>query len=157
MNGRLLFAVCWKFLGVQTKMTCYRYLILDLYAVLFAVSLQCFCVARNGRNRDRLFFGARTRAELYHLDRISALRDGSAGLEFVPVIERPDPGWTGETGLVTDAIARTMPTLRGYDAYVCGPPPMVAVAIELLLRLGVREPNVYYDAFVPASEPFRPD
>jgi propane monooxygenase reductase subunit len=61
----------------------------------------------------------------------------------------------GERGLVTDAVARRMGSLRGYDAYVCGPPPMVAAARELVIRLGVREANVYFDAFVPtgAAEP----
>jgi len=108
---------------------------------------------KGDRRAVSLFFGARTRDELYHLKRIGRLRDMSAQLEFVPVVEYPDPEWTGEVGFVTDAIERCMPSLRGYDAYLCGPPPMVAAARELVLRLGVREPNVYYDAFVPTGTP----
>jgi NAD(P)H-flavin reductase/ferredoxin len=98
-------------------------------------------------------FGARTREELYHLDRLTALCALSAQAEFVPVVETADEAWTGETGRVTDAIARRMGNLRGYDAYLCGPPPMVAAARELVIRLGVREANVYYDAFVPTGVP----
>jgi NAD(P)H-flavin reductase/ferredoxin len=98
-----------------------------------------------------LFFGARTTAQLYYLDRIRQLRDIAPGLDFVPVVQEPDRSWQGETGLVTEAIARLMPSLRGYDAYICGPPPMVAAAIDLTRSLGVREPNVYYDAFVPTG------
>lgn len=98
-----------------------------------------------------LFFGARTRDELYHVERIGQLCDMSAALEFVPVVQYPTPGWRGDAGLVTEAVARHMPSLRGYDAYLCGPPPMVAAARELVLRLGVREPNVYYDTFVPTG------
>lgn len=107
------------------------------------------------RNADRraawLFFGARTVAELYHLERIQSLCQQSAWLDFVPVVQHAGSGWRGETGLVTDAVARCMPSLRGYDAYICGPPPMVAAAIDVVRRLGVREPNVYYDAFVPTG------
>jgi NAD(P)H-flavin reductase len=51
-----------------------------------------------------------------------------------------------------EAIARRMGSLTGYGAYLCGPPPMVAAARELVIRLGVREANVYYDAFVPTGQ-----
>jgi propane monooxygenase reductase subunit len=44
-----------------------------------------------------------------------------------------------------------LPSLRGFDAYLCGPPPMVAAGIDVVRQLGVREPNVYYDAFVPTG------
>jgi NAD(P)H-flavin reductase/ferredoxin len=107
------------------------------------------------RKQDRraavLFFGARTPGELYHLDRIRRLCDTSAELSFVPVVQYPEPGWEGETGMVTEAVARRMPNLRGYDAYICGPPPMVMAARDLVLRLGVRLPNIYCDAFTPAG------
>ena len=98
-----------------------------------------------------LFFGARTTSELYHLDRIGALAASSADLKFVPVVQFPGLAWSGETGLVTDAVARRLPSLRGFDAYLCGPPPMVAAGIDVVRRLGVREPNIYYDAFVPTG------
>jgi NAD(P)H-flavin reductase/ferredoxin len=106
---------------------------------------------RHDQRAACLFFGARSTAELYHLDRIQRLRRAGAQFDFVPVVAEPDQAWTGETGLVTEAVARRMPSLRGYDAYICGPGPMVAAAIELTLRLGVRQPNIYYDAFVPTG------
>ncbi|HET7016271.1 MAG TPA: 2Fe-2S iron-sulfur cluster binding domain-containing protein [Streptosporangiaceae bacterium] len=106
---------------------------------------------RGDRRAAWLFFGARTTQELYHLDRIDELRRASADLEFVPVVDSFDESWSGETGLVTDAVARRLPSLRGFDAYLCGPPPMVAAAIDVVRRLGVREPNIYYDAFVPTG------
>ena len=66
-------------------------------------------------------------------------------------MEEAGHAWNGETGRVTDAIARRMGSLRGYDAYVCGPPPIVEAVRELVVRLGVREANVYFDAFVPTG------
>jgi ferredoxin-NADP reductase len=44
-----------------------------------------------------------------------------------------------------------MGSLKGYDAYVRGPPAIVQAARELVVRLGVREANVYFDAFVPTG------
>jgi NAD(P)H-flavin reductase/ferredoxin len=111
---------------------------------------------KGDRRAATLFFGARTRAELYHTERLAALCDLAARAEFVPVVQDPGEAWDGERGLVTDAVARRMGSLRGYDAYLCGPPPMVEAARELVVRLGVREANVYFDAFVPtgtAAEP----
>jgi NAD(P)H-flavin reductase/ferredoxin len=106
---------------------------------------------KNDRRPATIFFGARTCEELYYTDRLKALCDLSAHAEFVPVVEDAGEGWDGERGLVTDAIARRMGSLRGYDAYLCGPPPMVEAARELVIRLGVREANVYFDAFVPTG------
>lgn len=106
---------------------------------------------KNDRRPVTVFFGARTREELYYLDRLKALCSLCPRAEFVPVVEYADEAWEGETGRVTDAIARRVRSLKGYDVYMCGPPPMLEVARELVLKLGVREANVYFDAFVPTG------
>jgi NAD(P)H-flavin reductase/ferredoxin len=110
---------------------------------------------KNDRRPAAVFFGARTCEELYYTGRLRALCDLCTQAEFVPVVQDAGAAWDGERGLVTDAVARRMGSLRGYDAYLCGPPPMVEAARELVIRLGVREANVYFDAFVPtgATEP----
>ena len=38
------------------------------------------------------------------------------------------------------------------DAYLCGPPPMVDAAIEMLERKGGPENRVYYDKFTTTAE-----
>jgi propane monooxygenase reductase component len=107
--------------------------------------------ARKDRRPATFFFGARTCDELYYLERLDRLCALSSSLEFVPVVERAAEGWEGEEGLVTQVVARRMGNLKGYDAYLCGPPPMVDAARELVVQLGVREANIYYDAFVPTG------
>jgi len=52
---------------------------------------------------------------------------------------------------VTEVLARRMSTLKSYDAYLCGPPMMIEAAIPLLIKSGVRERNIYFDAFVPSG------
>jgi NAD(P)H-flavin reductase/ferredoxin len=108
-------------------------------------------IQKKDRRPVTAFFGARTRAELYYLDRLKALCDLSSRIEFVPVVEEADQAWSGETGRLTDVIARRMGVLKGYDAYVCGPPSVVEAARDLVVELGVREANVYFDAFVPTG------
>ena len=107
---------------------------------------------KKDRRPVTVFFGARTCDELYYIDRLKALCGLSARAEFVPVVQEAGNDWNGERGLVTDAIVRRMHSLRGYDAYLCGPPPMVEAARALVIQLGVRDANVYFDAFVPTGE-----
>jgi NAD(P)H-flavin reductase/ferredoxin len=115
------------------------------------LSMLAALTQKKDRRPVTVIFGARTCEELYYIDRLKGLCDLSAQAEFVPVVEEAGHAWNGETGRVTDAIARRMGNLRGYDAYVCGPPPMVEAVRELVVRLGVREANVYFDAFVPTG------
>lgn len=109
-------------------------------------------LAEKGNERPvKLFFGARREGDLYLVDRIQELADRTP-LEFVPALSELWPeGWRGETGMVTAAVARHLPDLEGYDAYLCGPPPMIDAAIPLLVDRGVRERNVYFDAFAPSG------
>ena len=106
---------------------------------------------KKDRRPVTVFFGARTCDELYYIDRLNELCGLGSQSEFVPVVEHAGEAWKGERGLVTEAIARRMGSLRGYDAYLCGPPPMVKAARELVVQLGVREANVHFDAFVPTG------
>ena len=38
------------------------------------------------------------------------------------------------------------------DVYLCGPPPMVDAAIDLLVRRGVPEAHIYYDKFTTSAD-----
>lgn len=98
-----------------------------------------------------LFFGARTEADLYLVEEIREIGFGLADFEFVPVLSQSwDANWTGEIGLVTDAIGRWRTNLA-HDVYLCGPPPMIDAAIELLHQAGVKPRHVYFDRFVPSG------
>ncbi len=92
-----------------------------------------------------LFHGARTAGELHDLEHWREKAAAAPGLEYVPVVaEGP---WEGETGLVTDAVARRFDRLRGHVAYLCGPPAMVDAAVSLLLSLRVRGGDVHREEF----------
>jgi NAD(P)H-flavin reductase/ferredoxin len=111
-------------------------------------------LAEKGNVRPVTFlFGARRQQDLYFQDRLESLRRSMPTLETVFAIsDEQSEGWLGETGLVTEALARRMPTLKNYDAYLCGPAGMIEAAITLLIERGVRERNIYLDAFVPSGD-----
>jgi propane monooxygenase reductase component len=101
------------------------------------------------------YYGARTSQDLPFRAELTKLTEQLPRLTFVPALSEPTgtDEWHGETGLITDVLARREPSLAGVDAYVCGPPPMVEAAIATLTRLGCGEDHIFYDKFTTTGEP----
>jgi propane monooxygenase reductase subunit len=105
-------------------------------------------LAEAGSEREAIYYyGARTEADLFHLDEIGALP-----ARFVPALSENSNGWAGESGLITDVIDRLEGDVSEVDAYVCGPPPMVEAAIALLEARGVPEAHIYFDKFTTTAD-----
>ncbi|HVN69806.1 MAG TPA: hypothetical protein VMU38_09180 [Candidatus Binatia bacterium] len=77
--------------------------------------------------RVRLFYGART-AELL----VDAQRFADAGCELIVTT---DDGTRGESGFITDALARAQ---KPQIIYACGPSPMLRGVARIAMELGVR-------------------
>ena len=105
--------------------------------------------------RVTFYYGARGRRDLPLGEELTKLQEQLPRLTFVPALSEPaaDDHWDGETGLITDVVARREPLLAGVDAYVCGPPPMVEAAIATLERLGRTEDHIFYDKFTTTGDP----
>jgi propane monooxygenase reductase component len=111
-------------------------------------------MAERGIDRKATFFyGARRRRDLCFETELRALEDKLADFRYVPALSEPDDEeWDGEVGLITDVVRRCASDLTGADAYVCGPPPMVEAALELLPALGVADRRIFYDKFTTTGE-----
>jgi propane monooxygenase reductase subunit len=96
------------------------------------------------------YYGAREQQDLFHLDELSGLAEQLPDMRFVPALSHDD--WDGETGLITEVVDRGELDLADVDAYLCGPPPMVDAAIELLVSRGVPEAQIYYDKFTTSAD-----
>lgn len=111
----------------------------------------------SGSQRETVYlFGARTQQDLYCLEELKGLeaaRNGSGSLRFLPVLsaEPENSDWTGLRGMVTDEVASQSLDWVNTQAYLCGPPPMIDAAIEVLKQQGVDESNIYFDKFLDAS------
>jgi len=106
-------------------------------------------LAATGNRREVMFFyGARTRDDLILVDELDALAAANPWLTFVPASSQP---WSGETGLVTDVLARRLPSTAGWEAYVCGPVGMVDATIDVLIATGCKQRHIYVDRFVPSG------
>jgi len=100
------------------------------------------------------YYGARTRADLCFEKELKALEETLPGFRYIPALSEPtdECAWEGETGFVTDVVKNKEGDLKGYDAYVCGPPPMVEAAMPMLAGLGIPEARIYYDKFTTTGE-----
>ena len=108
-------------------------------------------MVEKGSTRSATFYyGARTRADLFGLDELERLAQHLPDFTFVAALS--DEEWDGETGLVTDVVARREGDLADVDAYLCGPPPMVDAAIALLERSGTPESHIYFDKFTTTAD-----
>lgn len=109
--------------------------------------------ARRDKRPIRLLYGARSRGELYGLDRIEEWKKQLPKFEFTPILsdEPADSPWNGARGLVTDLLAEEVGDAFGLEAYVCGPPAMIDAAVEVLTRVGALEQDIRADRFVQAK------
>jgi len=114
-------------------------------------------MAERGIDRKAVYYyGARRRGDLCFEDELRALEQTLPNFRYVPALSeatRSEDEWEGETGLITDVVARHESGVSRAHAYVCGPPPMVEAAVPLLTRLGVPEKHVYWDKFTTTGEP----
>jgi len=104
---------------------------------------------RGIRREAKFFFGARSRRDLFLGDEWRAFAAANPWFEYVEVLsdEPEESGWTGERGLVTDAVARRLGDLTGWEAYLCGSPGMVDSAKAVLGARGVDAGKIFFDRF----------
>lgn len=110
--------------------------------------------AVDGFNRQIIFlFGARTRNDLYCLDEIEGIAAKNKQFSFIPVLSEEDKNsdWSGERGMVTEFIGNQGLDLASSEAYLCGPPPMIDSAIDVLKTHGMNDKQIYFDKFLDAS------
>jgi CDP-4-dehydro-6-deoxyglucose reductase len=102
-----------------------------------------------------LYWGARTRADLY----LPALPESWAreqpNFRYIPVLSEPTVGdqWTGRTGFVHRAVMEDLPDLSRHQVYACGAPVMVdAARRDFESVCGLPEDEFYADAFTSAAD-----
>jgi len=104
------------------------------------------------QRRFHLFWGVRSRRDLYLPDLPEAWRGQHANFRYTPVLSEPDADWSGERGFVHEALLRAYPALAGHELYLAGPPVMVHKGKETFVRAGLDADHLYYDSFDYAFE-----
>jgi propane monooxygenase reductase subunit len=118
------------------------------------LSLLRSMAARGIQRKATYYYGARGRRDLCFDEELRELEKALPNFRYVPALSEPDDSdeWTGEVGLITDVVRRHEGDLASADAYVCGPPPMVEAALELLPALGIDDKRIFYDKFTTTGD-----
>lgn len=106
-----------------------------------------------------LYWGCRSRTDLYLHDWALAAAERLPWLTYVPVLSepKPDDAWTGRTGLVHQAVIADLPDLSGHQVYACGAPIMVDSAREdFTARCGLPEDAFFADSFTSERDKLAP-
>ena len=104
----------------------------------------------NSHGLDReidFFYGSRAAASLYDHERFAKLAEENPKFHYYPALSAQDPDWQGEYGYLHDLIAEKLDGGEGFEAYLCGPPPMVENVIKVLKEKGVPGDRILYDKF----------
>ncbi len=106
----------------------------------------------------QLYWGCRSRADLYLNDWAERAAAEHAVLHYIPVLSEPLPGdhWTGRTGLVHQAVMADWPDLSGHQVYACGAPVMVdAAQRDFTAACGLPADEFLADAFTSEADKHR--
>ena len=103
-----------------------------------------------------LYWGARSKKDLYMPDLPRQWERGHPNFTYIPVLSDPLPAdeWPGRTGLVHQAVLDDFDDLFGYQVYTCGAPAMTDVARQTFVEdRRLPEDEFFCDAFTPSVDP----
>ncbi len=111
--------------------------------------------ARRSTQSVALYWGCRSRVDLYLHEWAQDVAAQWPLLSYEPVLSEPCPGdaWLGRVGWVHQAVMQDWPDLTGHQVYACGAPSMVAAAqADFVGHCGLPAGEFFADAFTSASD-----
>jgi CDP-4-dehydro-6-deoxyglucose reductase len=106
-----------------------------------------------------LYWGCRSKADLYQHDWCVEAAAAMPQLIYVPVLSEPKPedDWQGRTGFVHHAVMADLPDLSDHQVYACGVPVMVESAQrDFTATHGLPADEFYADAFTSEADKHGP-
>ena len=116
-------------------------------------------VHKGNQRKAVLYWGCRSRADLYMHEWAEAATKQMAHLRYVPVLSdaKPEDQWTGRTGLVHHAVMHDLPSLLEHQVYACGAPIMIESAQrDFIARCGLPDDEFYADSFTSEADKHGP-
>lgn len=109
--------------------------------------------ARRSRRKISLWYGARSRREVFYDDLFERLDGENDNFSWHVALSTPEPGdaWTGHVGFIHQVVYESYlaehPAPEDCEYYLCGPPLMVKAVLAMLDDLGVESGSIHYDDF----------
>ena len=102
-----------------------------------------------------LYWGCRTRRDLYLHRWAESMAAEMPNLAYVPVLSdaTPEDAWGGRTGFVHRAVMEDLPDLSAHQVYACGAPVMVEAAQrDFVAECRLPADEFYADAFTTEAD-----
>ncbi len=102
-----------------------------------------------------MYWGCRTRGDLYMLEMAERWGREQANFRFIPVLSdaQPEDAWTGRKGFVHRAVMEDFADLSGHQVYACGAPVMVdAARADFVAKCGLPEEEFFADSFLTEAD-----
>jgi ferredoxin-NADP reductase len=108
-------------------------------------------VVERGLNRNVILFcGSKTPGEVIFHQELEDLASRFENIRYIPVVETPQEGYKGETGLITgDLVKRTIGTPDNKTFYLCGPKGMYDFCLPALEEIGVPRRKIRTEVYGP--------
>lgn len=98
-----------------------------------------------------LYHGVRHAADLYDVEFWESLVERHPGVHYTQCVSRDDG--PARRGYVGDLVVDDFDTLRGWSAYLCGPPAMVDAGVRACKRRRMPGRNIHREKYVAAAAP----
>jgi CDP-4-dehydro-6-deoxyglucose reductase, E3 len=112
-------------------------------------SLVEYSLEKNDARPLHIYWGARTKTDLYFDDIAKQWSIDHKHIKYSPVLSETDNinDWKGKTGFVHEAVLADYADLSEYDIYACGPPPMINAVVESFPEQGLDKKRLFSDSF----------
>lgn len=94
-----------------------------------------------------LYWGVRKERDLYFDAQLCEWEKSVKNFTYVPVLSDADTDWKGRRGYVHQAVCEDHPDVADFDAYLCGPPPMISAARREFMMMGLDVERIFSDSF----------
>jgi ferredoxin-NADP reductase len=95
-----------------------------------------------------LLYCVRTSKDIIFRDELEDLRSRVKHFRLHVLLSQPDPEWSGARGRISREFVRNaVPEVGGRVFFLCGPPPFMEAAREILTALGARPEAIRQESF----------
>ncbi|WP_237421573.1 2Fe-2S iron-sulfur cluster-binding protein [Gordonia sp. SID5947] len=112
-------------------------------------SIALDALERDPRREIHLYHGVRHQRDLYDVELWESLSRTHPGVRYEPCLSRES--WSGRQGYVGEALVEDFDSLRGYVAYLCGPPAMVDAGVKACKRRRMPGRSIKREKYTPAT------
>ena len=84
-----------------------------------------------------LYWGLRSRRDLYYQDELEAWTRAYPKFSFTTTLSRPENGWPGERGRVTRLVEERIASVKNLAVYLCGNSGMITDVTQIIQKKGL--------------------